>query len=298
MSVGAGQSKRCQAIWPGLVLALSGGLAMLCPLEALRAQDAPKPQISVAPTVVAQPASQAELAITIGPPDIVPKKSFVSLRGLPPSVSLTEGHAIGPGSWAVPLVGLPALRVNVPAGISGRADVVISLIGMDGRLLAEAKTALVVGPAAMMPVQEKAVPSPQKAPAEPPPTRLAAPAPAAPGPPAASAPAARDSTVAPSRLPELSAEGRARAERLMARGEDYLAAGNIVAARDFFERAADAGLAAGALRLAATYDPAELQRLQAQGIAADRATARKWYERARELGAVEAVDRLARLGSN
>lgn len=99
-------------------------------------------------------------------------------------------------------------------------------------------------------------------------------------------------------MPELTSQERARAEHLLARGEEYLATGNIVAARDFFERAADAGLAAGALRLAATYDPAELRRLQAQGIAPDLAMARKWYERARELGAAEAVERLARLGSN
>ena len=84
----------------------------------------------------------------------------------------------------------------------------------------------------------------------------------------------------------------------MTRGEEYLAAGNIIAARDFFERAADAGLAAGALRLAATYDPAELRRLQAQGIVPDHTMARKWYERALELGASEAVERLVRLGSN
>ena len=42
----------------------------------------------------------------------------------------------------------------------------------------------------------------------------------------------------------LTAEQHARAERLLARGEAYLANGNIMGARDFFERAADAGLAA------------------------------------------------------
>ena len=230
------------------------------------------PKVSVAPTIVAEPASEASLAITIGPAHIVPKKSFVSLRGLPPSVSLSEGHAIGPGSWAIPLAGLPTLKASIPFGISGRAEIVISLIGMDGTLLAEAKTALVVGPAALIPSQEKSIPSMEKVPVEPPPIA--------------------------SRAPELTSQDRARAERLVARGEEYLATGNIVAARDFFERAADAGLAAGALRLATTYDPAELRRLQAQGIVPDRTMARKWYERARELGAPEAVERLTRLGSN
>ena len=52
----------------------------------------------------------------------------------------------------------------------------------------------------------------------------------------------------------------------------------------FFQRAAEAGLANGALKMAATYDPAELDRLEVkvQGAIPDRAEARKWYERARD----------------
>ncbi len=103
--------------------------------------------------------------------------------------------------------------------------------------------------------------------------------------------------VAP-RAVDLPPQEKARAERLLAKGEEYFASGNIAAARDFFERAADVGLAAAALRLAATYDPAELQRVEAKGIVADRNLARKWYERAREMGAAEAVERLARLNGS
>jgi TPR repeat protein len=55
-------------------------------------------------------------------------------------------------------------------------------------------------------------------------------------------------------------------------------------------------LAAAALRLAATYDPVELPRLKVHGVVADLALARKWYERARDLGAPEAASHLARLG--
>ncbi len=247
-----------------------------------------QPQISVARTIVAEPASQAWLGIEIGPPEALPKKSFVSLRGLPPSASLTEGHAIGPGSWAVPLVGLPTLKLNVPAGISGRAEIVISLIGMDGRLLAEARSTLVVGPTGMSLFQEKG-------PGEPPQARFAL------SPPAAPVPADKEDRsppVTPVRPSKLSAEEKARAERALAQGEKYLDSGSILVARQFLRHAADAGLAAAALRLAATYDPVELHRLQAQGIAPDRDLARRWYERARELGAPEAEERLANLRSN
>ena len=67
-------------------------------------------------------------------------------------------------------------------------------------------------------------------------------------------------------------------------------------ARQFFLRAAQMGLARGAMLLAATYDPRELARAGVQGVQPNLAEARKWYERARELGAPEAEERLARLG--
>jgi TPR repeat protein len=74
--------------------------------------------------------------------------------------------------------------------------------------------------------------------------------------------------------------------------------GNFPVARQFFERAADLGFAPAALRLAATYDPAEVAQLGSRGVVPDLAAARKWYERARELGAPEAAERLARLTKN
>jgi hypothetical protein len=52
------------------------------------------------------------------------------------------------------------------------------------------------------------------------------------------------------------------------------------------------------MALAGTFDSAELARLQARGIAADRKEARRWYERARQLGAGGADQRLRRLGTN
>jgi TPR repeat protein len=72
--------------------------------------------------------------------------------------------------------------------------------------------------------------------------------------------------------------------------------GNIVFARQFFLRSAQMGLPRAALLLAATYDPRELQRMRARGVQPDVAEARKWYERALELGAPEAKERLANLG--
>lgn len=262
-----------------LAVAAVGALAMMGALERTEAQRPDQPRISVAATIVAEPASQTLLPIHIGPLAALPSSSFVRLRGLPPSVSLTEGYAIAPGSWAIPLFGLPILKANVPAGISGRGEIIISLVAVDGTVIAEARTALVIVPPTMLPPAEKTFPelAPKRSDV-------------------IAAPAGRADRSA--QATSLSPQDKARATRLLTQGDKYLVSGNVAAARDFYERAADAGLPEAAIRLATTYDPAELQRFQAQGIVPDRALARKWYERARELGAPEAVERLAKLGGS
>jgi hypothetical protein len=121
---------------------------------------------------------------------------------------------------------LQALKANIPTGISNRSELVVSLVSVDGVMLAEARTVLVIGQTA-----------------------------------------ARCFTV-----------------------------GDVVSARLLFRRGADWGFASAALRLAATYDPSELRRLEVQDVAAERNEARKWYERARELGAPEAKERSCQTG--
>jgi hypothetical protein len=84
-------------------------------------------------------------------------------------------------------------------------------------------------------------------------------------------------------------------ERLVKRGEDYLAQGDIAAARLVLGRAAEARDARAALSLGATYDPAVLRQLRVLGFKPDIAQARAWYERAAGYGSSEAAARLAAL---
>ena len=93
----------------------------------------------------------------------------------------------------------------------------------------------------------------------------------------------------------MTAEQRQRAERMVNQGDTYMAQANFAAARQFYRRAADIGLALGAMRLASTYDPVELVLHKVQGLSPDAAEARKWYNRARELGASDASIRISRL---
>ena len=84
---------------------------------------------------------------------------------------------------------------------------------------------------------------------------------------------------------------------LATRGEAFIAAGDIAAARLVLQRAAEARDARAALLLGATYDPIMLEKIRVRGFAPDIATARIWYERAKEFGSAEASQRLEMLAS-
>ena len=78
-----------------------------------------------------------------------------------------------------------------------------------------------------------------------------------------------------------------RLAKMIAHGERELEAGNVSIARQFFLRAAEGGLARGALLLAWTYDKDEFAKLRIQGVTPNRELADKWYKRARELEAAD-----------
>jgi hypothetical protein len=79
-------------------------------------------------------------------------------------------------------------------------------------------------------------------------------------------------------------------------GVELMTYGEVTAARAMFQRVAEAGEGAGAFALAETYDPLVLGGLRLrERIMPDVALARTWYERARDLGSLEARDRISRL---
>jgi cytoskeletal protein RodZ len=79
---------------------------------------------------------------------------------------------------------------------------------------------------------------------------------------------------------------------LVSRGTDFLKAGDFASARLLLRRAAEAGSPSAALMLGTTFDPLFLPQL---GPTPDVEQARHWYEKAAELGADGALERLANL---
>jgi hypothetical protein len=247
------------ALTAGAVALLAGDPETGGAIRLTMAQQGPV-TVKVAPVTRAEASSRLALPIQVGPQDALARNSFVRIRGLPATVALSEGHAIAPGAWAVPLAALPSLNLILPVGVEGPSEVAISLVNVEGVVLAEAKTTLIV-----------AAPARGRA-------------------------AANPDAIVPV-VPKLDPAERERALGFHAKGLEQLERGNVVSARKFFERAAEAGLAQGAVAAAGTYDPDELAKLRVVGLQPDVEAARKWYEKARELGASEAGERLRRLGS-
>jgi hypothetical protein len=215
----------------------------------------------VAATLSLKPETQAPLTIQISPPNAIAPGCFVRVRGLPTTAALSSGHSIAPGAWAIPVSALPTLKILVPAAAPGRSEISITLVSADGTVITDTKATLIIG----TPIAERRL-----SPAAPPEVS--------------------------EKRPALSEEMRERAMRLLKRGHEQLAEGGIAQARLLYERAADAGLALGAMAMAATYDAVELQRLGVRGLKSDPEAARRWYERALQLGAPDAELRLRRLG--
>jgi len=81
---------------------------------------------------------------------------------------------------------------------------------------------------------------------------------------------------------------------LLRRGDEQAGLGDVSAARRLYERAAEAGSALAALRLAQTYDPTFLPAVGA-GVLADPSAARDLYAQAVALGSKDAAARLQTL---
>jgi hypothetical protein len=288
----ARHASRCSPAKPGIraaVRILLAALSVSILATAIALAQTTRPTITVAATLPAEPATQAPLVIRIGPPDAVTKGSFVRIRGLPPTIALSDGHSIAPGSWAVPIAALPSLKITLPAGAAGKSEISITLVGSDGSVLAEAISMLVV--AASSPPDSRTQNK-----SEPPPISILRAG--TPLQPSSETTERTGAQVPPDRKEKLTPEQRERALRLVKRGDEQLAEGGIAQARLLYERAAEAGFAQGAMSMAATYDAAELGRLGVRGLQPDRAAAMHWYERARQLGAADAEQRLRRLGAN
>ena len=115
------------------------------------AQAPQGPTIEVVQVLLVEPGTDAPLSLQMRTRGNLPAQSFIRIRGLPAATSLSEGHFVRPGVWAVPVSSLPTVRITVPAAQAGRSELTISLVALDNTVIAEARTTLVVGAASLFP---------------------------------------------------------------------------------------------------------------------------------------------------
>lgn len=231
-------------------------------------------------------------------PDMVPEPPSLAGDRASGWTMLRICGAAGAAALAASMiVWLPASRLFEHETVQANTAATPSSIAAARPDAAQAATA---APVAARDEHEDAAAPP--APPAPPPIKLGAISPvsqAAPAPQPQAQPAAQPAPQAPAQPapPErtmLRLDDREIAALVM-RGEAFIANRDLASARLLLQRAADAGSATAALALASTYDPLVIQNLGAAGGEPDVARARKWYQRAIELGSRVASQQLAKL---
>lgn len=210
------------------------------------------------------------------------------LDGLAQGTTLSAGTSLSPSSWLLAPDKLAGLYLHAPKDFVGVMSTTVKLLDSGKRLLDSRAMQLKWVSRPQQQAPQAAVASAGKEPptgvridssvridSAPPPVPAVKPA-----------------------VPAVQPIDPSEAAMLTQRGRDFLAAGDISAARVAFRRLADAGEADAALALANTYDPGYLAAHHVVGGLGDRAMARKLYQRARELGSAEAGQILARMGAN
>jgi hypothetical protein len=93
--------------------------------------------------------------------------------------------------------------------------------------------------------------------------------------------------------PPLSAE----VTGLLGKGDMLMKTGDLIIARQFYNRAFQMGAAEGAMGVAKTYDPTVFAEMKVQGITPDAVKAAEWYEKAKQAGVAEAQAALTTLSA-
>jgi hypothetical protein len=273
--------KRC-GIWAGLFFLGLPLLEIIWPINQVAGLISPRAavaqsrsqtiEIRIPPAIQVPPATESALSIDLLPRPAIPDRAILLIKGLPSTISLSHGRLFESGAWAVPVAHIGELRLISGSVQFGPTGFNLSLVTFSGTVLAETNSSLAVSRASQ-PIEATAAvhQAPQLQP------ELAAspePPPLLPSPPSGKV---LESIVL-----------------YMQKGDDFLKGGNINMARAFYTQAAELGWAEGALALGMTYDPAELRKLRViGGIQADAATAMRWYEKAAQLGSVQAQTRLS-----
>jgi len=198
------------------------------------------------------------------------------ISGLPAGSTISTGRPLEAGNWRLSASELSNAAIRPPRGFVGAIDLAVELRLADDTVADRQSLRLMwVG-------------TPESAAAQT--TGVAAPA--------AMDTAPRETPVSQATSSTPRQLDREEIAYLLKRGEELVAAGQLGPARLVLRRAAEAGDSDAAFALAMTYDPILLRTRVVIGVAPDNAMARAWYEKAKELGSMDAPRRLEAIGQS
>jgi hypothetical protein len=179
------------------------------------------------------------------------KPAFVMFEGLPAGFELSKGFKTGK-VWAVDFDDISFLSLQPPDGFAGELTILARVHAVDGTTISVSTFS-----ASFMPRTHVTTSSTK--------------------------PASRDDVnpMPPSRTAKLSSEEQLR---LLEKAKQHMTAGVIAAARMIYKKLADEGNAQAAYELAQTFDPDFLKGAAIVGLNPDIDQARKWYQKAAEMG--------------
>src|SRR5262249_24967202 len=216
--------------------------------SAPQAETEARPEIALTsePRIEAKAGDDVPFSIAIDSVDMLPARSIIAIREIPPGATFSQGRPYGSLEWSLTPDEIGDLRLHLPKGTTEGANMRIELIGADGTILASATTRLDI---------------------------------------------AQD----PRAALILRSDESDRIDDLIKHGQKMVEVGYLAGARAYFKRAVEAGSGEAAVLLGATYDPAFIEKMGAQGIKPDLKEARSWYERAKQLGVTDTDAKLADL---
>jgi len=193
------------------------------------------------------------------------------ISGLPAGSTISTGRPLEAGNWRLLASELSNAAIRPPRGFVGAIDLTVELQLADDTIADRQSLRLTwVGTPEIAAAQTTGV----------------------------AAPVGTDGTV-PREMPNHQATSaplrrldREEIAYLLKRAEELVAAGQLGPARLVLRRAAEGGDSDAAFALAITYDPILLRARNVIGVAPDIAMARAWYEKAKELGSIDASRRL------
>jgi hypothetical protein len=112
--------------------------------SAPKAETEARPEIALTsePRIEAKAGEDVPFSIAIDSVDMLPARSIIAIREIPPGATFSQGRPYGSSEWSLTPDEIGDLRLHLPKGVTSGTDMRIELMGADGTILASATTRL------------------------------------------------------------------------------------------------------------------------------------------------------------